>query len=62
MENLKFLNKFYLDKEKDIIINLYQPENDEMTYILETPNHGTGNLIKYKNNKSVRWTTPCGCG
>ena len=45
MENLKFLNKFYLDKEKDIIINLYKPENDEMTYILETPNHGTGNLI-----------------
>ena len=45
MKNLKFLNKFYLDKEKDIIINLYQPEHDEMTYIIETPNHGTGNLI-----------------
>ena len=39
------LNKFYLDKEKDIIINLYRENPDELTYILETPNHNTGNLI-----------------
>lgn len=45
MKNLKFLNKFYLDKEKDIIINLYKSSEDEITYILETPNHNTGNLI-----------------
>lgn len=45
MKNLKFLNKFYLDKEKDIIINLYKSNEDEITYILETPNHNTGNLI-----------------
>ena len=45
MENSKIINKFYLDKEKDIIINLYQTNQDELTYILETPNHGTGNLI-----------------
>lgn len=45
MENSKIINKFYLDKEKDIIINLYQTNEDELTYILETPNHGTGNLI-----------------
>ena len=45
MKNLKFLNKFYLDKEKDIIINLYKSNEDEITYILETPNHNSGNLI-----------------
>ena len=45
MKDLKFLNKFYLDKEKDIIINLYKSNEDEITYILETPNHNTGNLI-----------------
>ena len=45
MENLEFFNKFYLDKEKDIIVNLYKTEKDEITYILETPNHNTGNLI-----------------
>ena len=45
MEKLKPINKFYLDKEKDIIINLYKAGEDELTYILETPNHKTGNLI-----------------
>ncbi len=39
------LNKFYLDKEKDIIVNLRKSKEDELTYILETPNHNTGNLI-----------------
>ncbi len=39
------LNKFYLDKEKDIIVELYQENMDEITYILRTPNHNTGNLI-----------------
>ena len=43
MENL--LSKFYLDKEKDIIVNIYKKSEDEITYILETPNHNTGNLI-----------------
>lgn len=41
----KFIEKFYLDKEKDIIVNLYKTAEDEITYILETPNHHTGNLI-----------------
>ena len=45
IENSKIINKFYLDKEKDIIVNLYKTSEDELTYILETPNHGTGNLI-----------------
>ncbi len=39
------LNKFFLDKEKDIIISIYQENPDEVTYVLETPNHNTGNLI-----------------
>ena len=44
MENSKIINKFYLDKEKDIVVNLFE-KDDELTYILETPNHNTGNLI-----------------
>ena len=39
------IKKFYLDKEKDIIVNLYKSKEDEITYILETPHHNTGNLI-----------------
>ncbi len=71
MENSKIINKFYLDKEKDIIINLYQTNEDELTYILETPNHGTGNLItnlakicnlkttkNLKNMKIIKGTIP----
>ncbi len=38
-------SKFYLDKEKDIIVNLYKEKEDEIKYIIETPNHNTGNLI-----------------
>ena len=45
MNKLNLFNKFYLDKEKDIIVNLYKTNKDEITYILETPNHNTGNLI-----------------
>lgn len=41
----KLFLKFYLDKEKDIIVNLYKINDDEMRYVLETPNHNTGNLI-----------------
>ena len=39
------IRKFYLDKEKDIIVNLFKTNDDEITYILETPNHNSGNLI-----------------
>ena len=42
---MQFMNRFYLDKEKDIIVNLYKRGEDELTYVLETPNHNTGNLI-----------------
>ena len=41
----KLLAKFYLDKEKDIIISVYKEKEDEVKYVLETPNHNTGNLI-----------------
>lgn len=37
--------QFYLDKEKDIIVDLYHINEDEIEYILRTPNHHTGNLI-----------------
>ena len=36
--------KFYLDKEKDIIVELYM-EDGELSYVLRTPNHAKGNLI-----------------
>lgn len=42
---MQFFNKFYLDIEKDIVVKLYKTNDDELMYILETPNHGTGNLI-----------------
>ena len=42
---MKYLDEIYLDKEKDIIIKLYQSKEDELIYVFETPNHNTGNLI-----------------
>lgn len=41
---MKYFTHFYLDQEKDIIVDLYQ-ENDHLFYQLKTPNHTTGNLI-----------------
>ena len=46
MENLKYFNRFYIDREKDIVVELYKADNmDEITYIIRTPNHKSGNLI-----------------
>lgn len=46
MKGLVYFNKFYLDKEKDIVVELYKDEaKDEVTYIIRTPNHKSGNLI-----------------
>ena len=45
MQKDQYFTTFYLDKERDIVVNLYQTGEDELTYILETPNHNTGNLI-----------------
>ena len=39
-----YFGKFYLDKEKDIIVELNM-ENAELSYVLRTPNHAKGNLI-----------------
>ncbi|MCF0111376.1 MAG: adenosine deaminase [Erysipelotrichaceae bacterium] len=41
---MQYFNSFYLDNEKDIIVNLYRDKED-IRYVLETPNHHTGNLI-----------------
>lgn len=41
---MKYFGRFYLDNEKDIIVELYR-ESDELYYVLRTPNHNTGNLI-----------------
>ena len=43
--NKKLWNVFYLDKEKDIKINLYKNNEDELDYVIETPNHKNENLI-----------------
>ena len=46
MKKLTYVNKFYLDKEKDVVVELYRGKvPDELTYIIRTPNHKSGNLI-----------------
>jgi adenosine deaminase len=35
-----------MDKEKDVIVDLYREEEGTMRFVLSTPNHGTGNLIR----------------
>ncbi len=39
-----FFQRFYLDREKDIVVDLYM-EGDRMIDVIRTPNHHTGNLI-----------------
>lgn len=41
---MEYFARFFLDREKDIIVDLYKDDED-MNYILRTPNHKTGNLI-----------------
>ena len=41
---MSYFGTFYLDKEKDVIVHLNM-EKGELHYLLETPNHHTGNLI-----------------
>ena len=44
---MKWFQRFYLDKEKDMIVDLYREEGrGTMHFVLSTPNHGTGNLIR----------------
>ena len=40
-----FFQKFYLDREKDMAVDLYL-QGERMYYVIRTPNHRTGNLIK----------------
>lgn len=42
---MTYFTSFFLDNEKDIIVNLYK-NLDELNYVLKTPNHQTGNLIR----------------
>ncbi len=42
---MKYVKSFYLDKEKDIIVDLFR-EKEEFHYVLKTPHHSTGNLIR----------------
>ncbi len=68
---MDFFARFYLDKEKDIIVDLYD-DGGELRYVLRTPNHGTGNLITNlaklcglplsfdeQGLKVIRGTVPC---
>ncbi len=41
---MAFFGRFYLDREKDIVVELFL-ENGAMRYVLRTPNHHSGNLI-----------------
>jgi len=42
---MELFGRFYLDKEKDIVVDLYR-EGETLSYVLRTPNHHTGNLIR----------------
>ncbi len=39
-----FFQKFYLDREKDLVTDLYL-QGERLFYVIHTPNHHTGNLI-----------------
>ena len=41
---MAYFGQFYLDEEKDIIVDL-DMDQGELSYTLRTPNHHTGNLI-----------------
>ena len=39
-----FFQRFYLDREKDIVVDLYM-EGERLFHVIRTPNHHSGNLI-----------------
>ena len=41
---MTYFGHFYLDKEKDIIADLFM-EGETLSYVLRTPNHKSGNLL-----------------
>ena len=68
---MALFGQFYLDKEKDIIVDLFL-EDDVLRYVLRTPNHNSGNLITNlaklcdlplehdeQGLKVIRGTIPC---
>ena len=68
---MAYFGQFSLDKEKDILVDLYR-EGEELSYVLRTPNHNTGNLITNlaklcelpldedeQGLKIIRGTVPC---
>ena len=68
---MELFPRFYLDKEKDIIVDLFR-EGRELSYVLRTPNHHSGNLITNlaklcklpisfdeQGLKVIRGTVPC---
>ena len=42
---MTYFTFFFLDNEKDIVVNLYK-DLDKLFYVLATPNHHSGNLIR----------------
>ena len=40
-----FFQQFFLDREKDVVVDLYM-EGARLTHVIRTPNHHTGNLIR----------------
>ena len=68
---MAFFGQFFLDKEKDLIVDLFM-EDGQLSYVLSTPNHHTGNLITNlaalcgvplsldeHGMKTIRGTVPC---
>lgn len=43
---MKYFGCFFLDNEKDMIMNLFRDDAGRLFYELETPNHHSGNLIR----------------
>ena len=39
-----FFQQFFMDREKDLVVDLYM-EGSRMLYVIRTPNHHSGNLI-----------------
>ena len=44
-KSMTFFQRFYLDREKDIAVDLFM-EEARLFYVIRTPNHHTGNLIR----------------
>ena len=43
--SMVFFQRFYMDREKDIVVDLYM-EDERLFHIIRTPNHHSGNLIR----------------